>query len=290
MDDHEPSPRHPLLHRWFVQYNPLYLLSAALVLLGTHLLYRDLLAAGYLVGQLGVPAIAEIYAWALIGGTALLTRIELRRPAVLLAFLVVLFQGDLTLLVETSVYFGGAGTLSVIVWLASFAAKLRALAWALRLELSRSAFAVPVLGAIGMIVVSRSRNLFGVDAASLVLGAVSFAVVAAGLWTRRDVRSKETLDAWGQTVLRRGLRASWATWLFLSAMHLSFWASDQRVSWGILVPVALLLATRFAAHETHIWAGVAAALLWTGATMPGAMVLIALLAGCTLALLSLIHI
>ena len=107
MNDHAPAPRHPLLHRWFVQYNPLYLLSAALVLFGTHLLYRDLLAAGYLLGQLGVPAIAEIYAWALIGGAALLTRIELRRPAVLLALLAVLFQGDLTLLIETSVYLGG---------------------------------------------------------------------------------------------------------------------------------------------------------------------------------------
>ena len=253
MNDHAPAPRHPLLHRWFVQYNPLYLLSAALVLFGTHLLYRDLLAAGYLLGQLGVPAIAEIYAWALIGGAALLTRIELRRPAVLLALLAVLFQGDLTLLIETSVYLGGAGTVAVVVWLASFAAKLRALAWALRLELSRSAFVVPVLGALGLVAITRSASIFGPDTASVIVGAVTFAVVAAGLWTGRDVRSKVTLDAWGQTVLRRGLLATWTTWLVLSGMHVAFWATDHRVSCAVLVPVTLLLATRFAKLRICPW-------------------------------------
>ena len=35
-----------LAHRWFVQYNPLYLVSAACVLLGLHIL-----AAGYTQGS-----------------------------------------------------------------------------------------------------------------------------------------------------------------------------------------------------------------------------------------------
>lgn len=284
MADEDHATLHPLLHRWFVQYNPLYLLSAALVLVGAHLLYRDLLAAGYLVGQLGVPAIAEVYAWSLIGGAALLTRIDLRRPAVLLALLAVLFQGDLTLVVETSVYLGGAGTIAVVVWLASFAAKLRALAWALRLELSRSAYAVPILGAAALVLVTRSLSVVPRDTASLVLGAASFAVVAAALWTHREVRSRSPLDAWGHTVLRRGVAATWATWLALAAMHVAFWATDHRVPWGVMVPVALLLSTRFARREAHVWAGVGAALVWAEAAVPHAMTLTAVLAGCTLVL------
>src|SRR5690606_9630249 len=79
-----------LLHRWFVEYNPFYLLSATLVLGGMILTSRALAAGGGVYGQVGVAAIAELYASALIGGAALLTRIGQRRPAVMLAVLTVL--------------------------------------------------------------------------------------------------------------------------------------------------------------------------------------------------------
>ena len=42
----------------------------ALVLLGVNLLSDALVEQEFLLGQLGVPAIAELYAWALIGGAA----------------------------------------------------------------------------------------------------------------------------------------------------------------------------------------------------------------------------
>ena len=100
-----------LLYRWLIEYNPLYLLSAALVLGGMQLISRGLAEDGSLYQQVGVASIAELYAFALIGGAALLTRIGLRRPAVLLALVTILYQGDLTLHTETCAYLGWVGWL-----------------------------------------------------------------------------------------------------------------------------------------------------------------------------------
>jgi len=69
-----------LFHRWFIQYNPLYLLSAALVLRGVYLLSEGWVHTGRVYAMLGVPAIAELYAWALIAGAAIAMRVGLRRP------------------------------------------------------------------------------------------------------------------------------------------------------------------------------------------------------------------
>jgi len=60
-----------LLHRWLIEYNPLYLLSAMLVLGGMILTSQGLARQSSLYGPLGVAAIAELYALALIGGAAL---------------------------------------------------------------------------------------------------------------------------------------------------------------------------------------------------------------------------
>src|SRR5687767_4219871 len=119
--DCAPSPTtssslHPLLHRWFVQYNPIYLVSAALVLAGMILTSRGLAHEGSLYGFLGVAAIAEVYAFALIGGAALLVRIGQPRPAVMLAILTVLYQSDLTLHTETCANLGSIGGVAGIGW------------------------------------------------------------------------------------------------------------------------------------------------------------------------------
>src|SRR5262245_6305543 len=104
-----------LLHRWFIEYNPLYLVSAALVLLGVNQLSPELKQEGSF-GMLVGAAIAELYAWALIAGAALLTRIDLRRPAVMLALLCALYQCDLTLHSETCAYLGTTGVVAASAW------------------------------------------------------------------------------------------------------------------------------------------------------------------------------
>ena len=98
-----------LLHRWFVQYNPIYLVSAMLVLGGMITAARGLAHEGSLYGPLGIAIIAEVYALALIGGAALLTRIRQKRPAVLLALITIAYQSDLTLHTETCAFLGGIG-------------------------------------------------------------------------------------------------------------------------------------------------------------------------------------
>jgi len=123
-----------LLHRWFVEYNPLYLVSATLVLGGMILSSRGLAHEGSLYGEIGVAAIAELYALALIGGAALLMRLEHRRSAVMLALLTVLYQCDLTLHTETCPNLGTIGVVASAGWLALFVAKLVALGWAMKLR------------------------------------------------------------------------------------------------------------------------------------------------------------
>src|SRR5580704_8246864 len=136
-----------LLHRWLIEYNPLYLLSAALVLTGTFLCSRGLARDDRVYGPLGVALIAELYAACLIGGAALLMRIGHRRPAVMLALLTILYQWDLTLHTERTPYFGAW---AAAAWVVVFAAKLYGLAWAMKLRLSRGASAAAILAGIGL--------------------------------------------------------------------------------------------------------------------------------------------
>jgi hypothetical protein len=269
-----------LLHRWFVEYNPLYPLSAALVLLGAHVIARGFLQEGELVAQLGVPGIAELYAWALIGGAALLTRIGQRRPAVMLALLAALYQCDLMLHTETCVYLGSVGWLAAGLWLVSFVAKIRALGWALELRISRSVVAVPACAAVGLVVVPRLLPIVGTS----LLGAWVFGVLAAGLWTSRSMTPRGRLDGWRTTVLRRSRRAVWTMWAAACLGHAVFWCNNLGMSCAALVPVVLLLATRFVRREIAVWALVGGTLVFVAVAMPAELSLSALLGAAVLAL------
>lgn len=273
-----------LLHRWFVEYNPLYLVSALLVLGGLTLISRSSAESSSVAQQLAVPAIAELYAFALIAGAALLARLGLRRPAVMLCLVTALYQGDLTLLTERQLYLGLAGALTAAAWLALFVAKIHALAWAMRLRLSRSAVAVPALGALGMALMPHLLQQGSASIRSALVAGWVFTLFAAGLWTSREVTSKVSLDAWGQTVLGRTLRATWILWATLATLHVLFWCSQFGVSPAALVPVAFLLATRRLRREASVWAATLGALLYTAVVVPESSWVIALLSAVTLAL------
>ena len=246
-----------LLRRWFVEYNPLYLLSAALVLRGVNMISRALLDAGHVYAQLGGAAIAEAYAWALIGAAALSMRIGLRRPAVMLALLAVVYQGDLTLHTETCAWLGWVGWLASAVWLASFALKLVALARATRLRPSRSAYAVPMLGAAGFVLVPRIVAHASTHDASVIVAAFVFAIASAALSARRAIAFQGALDAWGQTVMRRAVAATWAIWAALGALHVAFWFSSRSLELVALGPALFALGTRGMRREWQAWAAIA---------------------------------
>lgn len=280
----EPAPPEhdfwsALVHRWFVQYNPVYLVSAALVLGGVWLVSRGL-AREPLLGGLGVPAVAELYALMLIGGAALLTRIGQRRPAVMLALLAVLYQGDLTLHVETCAYLGTAGRVGTLAWLALFALKLYGLTLALELRPSLSALVVPTLGAIGLAALPHVFREVGPDTRTLLVELWVFGVGAAGVWTSRAVESAVGFDVRG----RRALRATWILWAVLALAHVLYWSFEHGVRLGGLLVVLALLGVRFAERERTVWAVAVGTLAAVAVLAPHFLSTTALMAAAVLAL------
>jgi hypothetical protein len=272
-----------LLHRWFIEYNPFYIVSAGLVVVGVNLISSSLPGAG-VYAQLGVAAIAEVYAWALIAAAAWLTRTGCRRPAVMLGLLVAVYQCDPTLHTETCAYLGLAGVLAAAVWLASFVAKLYALARALHLRPSRSVIAIPTFGALGLVIIPRFFETLSAQGMSALIACWLFALSASALWSERVVISKVPLDSWGQTVLRRGLRATWLIWAVLGTSHAIFWLDELELGAGALLPVAVLLGTRWLRRESAVWCAVSASVVFAGIALPGVFSVTSLLAACALAL------
>lgn len=298
-----------LMHRWLVEFNPLYLLSATLVLGGMILTSRGLAREGSLYGEIGVAAIAELYAATLIGGAALLTRIGQRRPAVMLALLTMLYQCDLTLQTEASPYLGAVGTAATVAWLALFVAKLSALAWAMKLRVSNTAYATAAFAALGLAVLPRYlHELAPASATGLVAVWLFGAFTLHGVAVTRTGTTAETgtaratatataasrgegtsgvssavpLDAWAATVLRRAVRASWSLGALLFVGHVLFWSTQHPIVLAALLPVAPLLAVRSVRIEAQAWFLVAATLLCVGVAMPGALAMTALLASAAL--------
>lgn len=279
----ERSPLERLLHRWFVQYNPSYLASAALVVVGLTLLSRGLAHDTSLFGQLAVGLASEAYALCLIGGAALLVRLRLPRPATFVGLIAVLYQGDLALSTETHALLGSIGWLCSAVFFVLFAVKLRALAWALKLRLSRSAMLVPLLFGAGLAVVPHLVRALGTTLTSAFVALWAFATVFAGLWTSREVSSQRPLDTWGETVRRRALAATWLIWSSLGLLHVTFWVLQYHLDTGALLIALPLLATRSLRRERDVLACVLSVSLFAGITQPHFLPLTALLSATVLA-------
>jgi hypothetical protein len=273
-----------LLYRWFVQYNPLYLLSAALVLVGLTVTSDALADDTSAWGRLGVGVLSEAYAFALIAGAAVLTRLALPRPAVFVALIAVLYQGDLALGTETFALIGRVGLVASFIWFAAFYVKLRALAWALRLELSATAAAIPSFGALGVALIPHLSRRIDSGGLTIIVGAWLFVLFAAALWTTRSVTSRSELDARGRTVLSRSMRATWAIWACLAIGHIYFWTQQYNLAPTIFVPIALLLATRWVQRELAVLACVGAALVFVARAEPALFNVTAQMSALVLAL------
>jgi hypothetical protein len=273
-----------LMHRWFVEYNPLYLLSAALVLGGVNLISRGLAREGASSLELWLAVITELYAWALVFGAALLTRLGFHRPAVMLALLTVLYQCDLTLHTETCAYVDKVGIFASTMWLASFVGKLYVLAWAVRLRLSRAALGVPIFGALGVATLPFYLSQHDAASMTVVVAFWLFALFASALWSSRLVSSLVELTNWGHTVLQRALTATWFLWGALVLGHVLFWSSEYDLQLTILWPVGLLLTTRRLRSELATWCMVCGTLLITRVSMPSFFWAIAMMSAVTLCL------
>jgi hypothetical protein len=273
-----------LLHRWFVEYNPLCLVSAALVYAGLTLLSRDVASGDSVWAHLGVGAIAELYSLALIGSAATLVRTGRRRSAVMLALLAVVFQCDPMLHVETCAYLALPGMLGTAAWLLLFAGKLHLLGRALELRLSRSAVAVVALGAAGLAVLPYVLRAVEPDARSTMVAMWLFALGTAGAWSSRAVESRVGWDDRG----RRCVRGAWVLFTVGAIGHSAFWASEYRFGLWVALAAAPLVATRYARRESTVWGEVALTLVVASQIAPrhlwavASMAAIALLLRATL--------
>lgn len=268
-----------LLHRWLIEYNPLYLLSAALVLTGTSLCSRGLAQEDSGYGPLGVAAVAELYAVCLIGGAALLMRIGHRRPAVMLALLTVLYQWDLTLHTERSPYLGSG---AAVLWVAVFVAKIYGLAWAVRIRLSRTAAAAAILAGVGLVFFPLQLHRLDPRQAGSLVALWAFAL--ASLLRSSTVTSLVPQGGWGATVLRRAVRAAWVLSALLVSGHVLFWSWQWEILLSMLLPVVPLLLVHRVRSEGRVWALVVGTLFVVGMTMPAAFSVTALLAAGALGL------
>lgn len=234
-----------LLRRWFVEYNPLALLSAALILGGIWILSREAAQHASLLGHLGVAALAEIYAFALIGGAWFLMRLRMPRAAGMLGILAALYQADLTMHLETSSYLGWAGRGASVAWLGLFGMKLVLLTAALRLRLSRSALAIPLVGAAGL---AALPHLLRTPLDGEVLaGLFVFLLFGAALLTRREIRGATDVRA------KRALVGVWLTWGALTLGHVLYGLRDHRLGIGLVLAALALVGTRIAQRERTVW-------------------------------------
>lgn len=257
-----------LLYRWFVEYNPAYLLSAAFVFGGCFLWSRGVVHDDALTSTLGIPLVAELYAVALAGGAALLTRLGQRRPAVMLGLIFVVYQWDTTLHTEACAFLGAFGTYAALGWLAIFGGKMWAIARALRIRVAPRMVAAFSIAAVGLVLFPRVLPLVGARGAGSLLAAWSFAL--ASLARGGELESKDALDAWGTTVLRRATHAVWAISAAMLLVHATMWCGNAEVSLAPLVAVAPLLFVRRIRSELRTWAMIAATLVSTAWIAPEA--------------------
>ena len=275
------SPRR-LLHRWFVEYNPFYLLSAMLVLGGTIAMARGLGQEGSRAGELAVAAIVEAYAIALIGGATLLYRVGHRRSAVMLAFLAALYQGDLMLHTETCPNLGGIGEIAAGGWLALFVAKLVALARGLRLRMNHAALATFVLGAAGLTLVPWILHETDPRLREAVVMLWLFGLVTVNRYAA--VTSSVELGPWGATVLRRSLRALEVVWATSIVLHVGFWTTQSSLTVAPLLAIVPLAAVRYVERPGRVALLVAATIGFVMLRLPESLSVTAAIAAVAVGL------
>ncbi len=243
------DPWRALLHRWFVEYNPFYLVSAMLVLAGLTLVSSGI-PQGSVVAPLAVALLTEIYAGSMVAGAALLARRGQMRSAVMLAVLAVAYQGDLTLHTETCAMLGGVGIVATCAWLVVFVLKLVALGRALRVRIAPRALVTACLGATGVAAAPYAWSHGGADERGLVLAL--FVGVLLALYPRGGgVSSQAPLTAWGTIVLRRTVRVSWLASLLLLLLHVAFWRGSLSLL-PLATAVGLVTAVR-SLGEKLLW-------------------------------------
>lgn len=249
-----------LMHRWFVQYNPLYFASALFVLAGVVLLTRDPVEWSH--GQLALAGLIQLYELALIGGAALLfNRPGQRRPAVILGVVALAFAFDITFRTEALASLGDNLLRISVLWGALFAIKLGLIARALRVRLPRLHAAAWTLAGLMLAV---SPHLIGdavMDRRVVITAAcwLGIGLVALAVWARPGAVLPATLHDWGRIVAGRITALVPLAWTVFYWVHVVAWCGIYELRF---TPMCFLPAIAFVPFlaRTEIGAWLAAAL------------------------------
>ena len=215
-----------LFHYWFVQYNPLYFVSALCVLFGMFLVSRGLGEMGWTLGQIILTAVIQAYEILLITGAAILFRAAgERRPGVILGLLEVFFLFDCTFQTEIIASLEGTGSVLTITWISLIALKLTALARIYQLKISPAVLTIPLLAAVGVAGAPHMLQsaVIAKNWTHLLATWLGFGLVYAVLFIRAKVASAVSLDNWGQTVLRRSIKSAFMIWTGFYFYHVITW-------------------------------------------------------------------
>jgi hypothetical protein len=217
-------------HYWFIQYNPLYFFSAFFILFGMSLVSKGLTTTDWEQGQLLLTAIIQIYEILLIASGALLFRgAGEYRPSVILGLLAVFFLFDCTFRTEVIASLGHIGVVLTVAWIVITALKLMALVWAFQLKAPLTVFTVPILAAMGIAGMPLMFSLANIDIGTLHLMVTWYAVALTAfvLWKSPKVACAVKLDKWGETVLRRAIRAAWTILAGFFLYHIAFLSKQE---------------------------------------------------------------
>lgn len=274
----------PLIHRWFVQYSPLYFVSALCVLGGVGIIAGDL-EPDARRSKFALAAVSQAYELLLIAGAWILLRFGQRRPAVILALLELGFLFDIAMngerLTGIAGWIGGPrGRIAMgssVVFGALAAVKLLLLARVFRLRGAAAPLAVAAAALVAMPLVPYLVEFAGQEAPARVathLGISWLGALLLGWAFVRESRSWTSgfaTDDWSVEVARRIASAApfiaaiaWAGHGVAWSCFLNVPLSPAHAAPYVLVGASAWAARRMSASsrqaELCAWAGAAVAL------------------------------
>lgn len=251
-----------LLHRWFIQYNPLYFFSALCMLGGVFLVSPGLEVedGAWQFWETVLTMVIEVYQIVLIIGAALLFRyIRLYRPSVILGLLALIFLFDVTFQTEVMGTFDGSGLFLTGNWMLLAVVKMIALSWAFQLIIPRRVLIIPLLAiaAIAFLPHLFTRTDYNHDTLHLLAVWWGIGLTTYIFYKRPVIRCKAPLTQEERENLQKITNAAWLIWAGFYLYHLVFWVDAFGVSLNhpslYLIP-GLLAFALLSKKEKHVWA------------------------------------
>lgn len=251
-----------VLHRWFIQYNPLYFFSALCMLGGVFLVSPgfEVEDSIWQFWETVLTMVIEVYQIVLIIGAELLfRRIKLYRPSAILGLLAVIFLFDVTFQTEVMGTFDGSGLFVTGNWMLLAVVKVIALRWAFQLIIPWRVLIVPLLAVAAIAIFPHLFTRTNYDHDTLHLLAVWWGTgLAAYIFYQRPViRCKAQLTEREQKILQKITNTAWLIWGGFYLYHLGFWVDAFSISFNhpslYLIP-GLLAFALLSKNEKQVWA------------------------------------